>query len=400
MTTTAESPDRFTLMLLNGMLAGVEFTLEDGRTAVCVGDAAAFAHSPLADAAAVSAPTLFIPGEPSGPNFVIDLSAVARTPDADFDLEIYDGESPTRQAGRFQQPVRVGTLQWLLKPQHESWAGDTAMPSAADGIVRPAGRRRAIPFVVLALVLLSGLVLAVRAVTTAPTGRDAGGAVPLQAFQAALSTPNHQLRLLPGRDHRYYVLTADEREADWARQTLARAGFALPLRVSPVTAEPERLAGWLEQHCPGYLTLQLTDVTRPVLLVSAERWQATATAAAALKAGLLSQLPYAEQVSVETVPHRQVVEAAVRLLAERSIRYTREGSVDQGVRFVLSGELDDAARTALRTDLAAFVRRYGDRYVRFVLQFSSDWLKDKSYKYGADGYVQLSPRHRFFPHPL
>lgn len=383
-------------MLLNGMLAGVEFTLEAGRTAVCVGDAAAFARSPLADAAAVTAQTLFIPGERPGPNVVIDLSAAA-TPDADFQLEIYDGDTPQRQSGRFQQPCRVGALQLLLKPQHEPWADDAVAPPAAGEPSRPAARRPRTRALVLALALCAGLGLAALAIMTVQAGRDTGGAVALQTFQAALSAPGHTLRLLPGRDRRYYVLTADEREADWARQTLVRAGFALPLRVSPVFAEQQRLAGWLEKHCPGYLALQLTDAARPVLLVSAERWQDSA--APALEAGLLSQLPYAEKVTVEAVPDRLVVDAAVRLLAQRSVRYTREGSLEQGVRFVLAGELDDAARTALRSDLAAFERRYGDRYVQFVLKLSPDWLKDKSYKYGADGYVQLSPRHRLFPNP-
>ena len=44
--------------------------------------------------------------------------------------------------------------------------------------------------------------------------------------------------------------------------------------------------------------------------------------------------------------------------------------------------------------------QWGDRYVHFAIELKDDWMKGKSFQYGADGYIKMTPSSWYFPKPL
>ncbi|WP_306461289.1 PrgH/EprH family type III secretion apparatus protein, partial [Pseudomonas fluorescens] len=47
-----------------------------------------------------------------------------------------------------------------------------------------------------------------------------------------------------------------------------------------------------------------------------------------------------------------------------------------------------------------FNQQWGERYVHFAIELKDDWLKGKSFQYGPQGYVKMTPSSWYFPKPL
>ena len=198
----------------------------------------------------------------------------------------------------------------------------------------------------------------------------------------------------------FYVLAENKMDAAWAQQQLARSGFDRPTRVLSIPAEQTRLYRWLNEHQVQYFLVRLKNLSAPVLVLSQERNAHDAASIRALQQGLLAATPYAAHIELAWQSDLLVAAEAKARLDKLALSYTREGDAAHSLVYVLKGEVDDGTLSQLRQQISEFEHDYGERYVRFVLEQREDWLKGKSYKYGANGYVQLSPRHWYFPKPL
>jgi type III secretion system PrgH/EprH family protein len=215
-----------------------------------------------------------------------------------------------------------------------------------------------------------------------------------------LQDPNHRFQIRQGRDQVFYVLASSEPDAAWARQTLSRARLPLNLRVLSRAEEQQRIERWLETQGVNYFVLTLNQLQRPELLLSLERGALDSAAAQSLQQKMLLNMPYAESLAFSWLSDAMVLEQAQARLDRLALVYRRQGDPAQGLVFVLGGDIADGVLSQLRTQLNEFERAYGRHYVRFVLNLREDWLQGKSFKYGADGYVQQSPTHWYFPQPL
>lgn len=400
MTSTNQLSQEFTLRLLNGMLSGVEFSLATARTLFCVGETPAYdAGSPAGDVQAQVENTLYIPAETSGPNFAILLDLDRQQ--GDFSVEVF--EQPARiEALRYQTPCQIGNLVFALKPNAEGWSDAVLQYNASQPINRPV--KTAKPHSRLLLKsLLSLLLLGILATGSSVAWRyldKSASAREKISLDAMLQAPNHHFMIRQGRDQVFYVLAENEMDAAWAQQQLARSGFDRPTRVLSIPAEQTRLYRWLDEHQVQYFLVRLKSLNAPVLVLSQQRNARDAASLHALQQGLLATMPYAQTVDLVWQSDLLVAAEAKARLDKLALSYTCEGDAAHSLVYVLKGEVDDGTLSQLRQQIAEFEHGYGERYVRFVLEQREDWLKGKSYKYGANGYVQLSPRHWYFPKPL
>lgn len=386
-----------TLRLLNGMLSGVEFSLQAERTVFIIGESSD--HSASAADGGVQAQAdncIYIPAETAGGSFAIQRSAAP----GDFSIEFLT--SPTRsEAGRFQTPCAVGPLRFAVKPGADSWSDavlnfNQQLPHGGARSGMPLKTRGSLWLkALLSLVLISLLLAAGVALWPAPDARH-----DLQALNAMLQAPGHHFQVRQGRDRVFYVLADNEVDTAWGQQQVMRSGFDQPVRVLSVALEQARIGRWLDQQQVGYFVLRLTSMAKPTLVLSLERNPADAASLRALQQNLLGLMPYAEKLELQRQSDLQVIAEAESRLGKLALSYSREGTPENGLVYVLKGEIDDGTLSQLRQQIGSFEQAYGERYVRFVLQQREDWLKGKSYKYGVDGYVQLSPRHWYFPKPL
>ncbi|OXJ22499.1 type III secretion system protein PrgH [Burkholderia sp. HI2714] len=381
---------RIVIRLLNSPLRGCEFLLSPGRTLFLVG--------PSSDLAApdqlpeLPADTLYIPLDEGGVNFELlidetDLEHVILR-------ELSDG-SPEERRAAFNLPLRVGALALALRPEHLPWSPEALGCPSSGSTVNPTPARRR-PWAAIALASLTLILLA-------------GGGYWLwhspqrqaSELNALLGRDTQRFQVLPGRDDVFYVAAANERDSAWARQVIARGDYNRPAKVINSTQENERVASWLADHYPNlaYYRLQFDNMRRPQLWVSRQRAVMSDSARQQLAHSLKAIMPYAERVDIIGLDDATAADQAEAGLKRQALPYTRTNHAD-GVTFVIQGALDDGELLRARRFVEVYYRQWGGRYVQFAVELKDDWLRGRSFRYGDQGYVKVSPGHWYFPSPL
>lgn len=83
-----------------------------------------------------------------------------------------------------------------------------------------------------------------------------------------------------------------------------------------------------------------------------------------------------------------------------SRRYLIPAGIIRGRNVCYSGALDDVEILRARQFVDSYYRTWGGRYVQFAIELKDDWLKGRSFQYGAEGYIKMSLCHWYFPSPL
>lgn len=386
--TTSSIAGQIVVRLLNSPLRGCEFLLQPGRTLFLVGPSLA-APGQLPE---LPADTLYVPLEQGGVNFELlidgaDLAHVTLR-------ELYDAGGEERLVA-FNQPLHVGALTLALRPEHLSWSPEVlGYPETDSPVEAKPARRHPVAAVVLAtltLVLLAG------------GGYWLWNSPQRQAAElnALLGQDRQRFQVLPGRNGVFYVAAHDERDSAWARQVIARGDYNRPAQVIHPEQENERIASWLADHYPSlaYYRLQLDNPLRPQLWLSRQRAPLNEAQRQQLGRSLAAIMPYAERVDVVALDDATAAQQAEAGLARQALPYSRSDRAD-GVTFVIQGALDDGELLRARRFVDDYYRRWGGRYVQFAIELKDDWLKGRSFRYGAQGYVKMSPGHWYFPKPL
>ena len=415
-----DAPAVVILRLLSGALRGGEFALGSGTTLFVVGPPAAFHR----DGGQPDFPenALFVPVDEGGGNFEVDVTvASGQAPQVALrDLNAAAGPSPYI----FNTVLRIGGLDIAMRPQEDVWSdevlrysGDApaAVPQEMSlppstktqtPLLRRDGRRmRNGRFALFALLLTALAALAAAVMFWPPTGasRQAEEKVRLaqQSQQLQMSRLSvlltgavGQYRVVPGCDGFVYIFAADDRDAGWARQAVARSALAGKTRVVQESEERARivrlLGNW--QGPLAYHVLRLDDPSRPALLLSLERAPLDAAARQALAHWIAGLLPYADAVSVEALADAEVLRRAEAGLTRLGVRHRtieHAGSTTMSVH----GRLADGELQKIRTFAEAFYRQWGSRYVHFSVEMEDDRRKGKSFKYGGKGYLKSAPSH-------
>ncbi|KVT58151.1 type III secretion system protein PrgH [Burkholderia ubonensis] len=336
--------------------------------------------------------TLYVPLEEGGVNFelLIDEPGLERV----VLRELSDGASDERPAA-FNLPLCVGALALALRPEHLPWSPEVLSYPGGAPTAAPIPARRypwiAITLTSLALILLAG------------GGYWLWSSPQRQASElnTLLGRDRQRFQILPGRDDVFYVAAANERDSSWARQVIARGDYNRPAQVINPPQENERVARWLADHYPNlaYYRLQLDNMRRPQLWVSRQRAAMNDSARQRLARGLTAIMPYVEGVDIIGMDDATAAHQAEAGLERQALPYTRSDHAD-GVTFVIQGALDDSELLRARRFVDDYYRQWGGRYVQFAIELKDDWLRGRSFRYGDQGYVKMSPGHWYFPKPL
>ncbi|VVP32671.1 Protein PrgH [Pseudomonas fluorescens] len=381
----------YVIRVFNGPLHGCEFKLSQERTLFIVGPEAVYCSAQ--GSLPVPEDAFYIPLEQGGCNFEVLLPANSR--DA-CTIRLLDEAEVKELTVPFQTRQDIGGLLIALRVDDEAWESALLTPVGAEEAevgmqTRPAPRLQKWLLGGVAALALTGMAISAWYFAR-PT--------PVSTVEALISGAPEPMMVLRGRDARVYVFASTERDAAWGRQVLVRSGYTAT-QVMTFAQERERLEALLINAEPqlAFHRLDLSSPTSLRLSVSRQRNLLTPQLQTRLQDQLTRAAPYALQVEVDASDDAALETLADQGLQRLGVPFTRQPQADS-VRFSIEGSLGDSELQALRSYVADFQQQWGDRYIHFAIELKDDWLKGKSFQYGPQGYIKMTPSSWYFPKPL
>lgn len=376
--------------LLNSVLRGCEFRLNEPTLFVFSADENVVLqqHSSI-----LPDNVIYIPMAGENTNF--ELIPPADNRDSLLVRELSEPEVVEKTVP-LQQVVEIGNLIFAVRHQHMCWDKAILDYQVAENKPRPNPLRKTRN---LWPALLSTLLIVSAA---------GGGWYYLNQQQRQINEISALIGkgagdyvISVGRDNVNYVIVADKEAMNWTRQAFIKSPPSGKVKVINSSDEAERIASWLVQHRPAvkFHRVDFSQPRRPVLWLSQERSRLTPQEESALRAVLLEQLPWAKNIAFSGIGDHQIAADAENGLA-RIAQYFNKSSEKDSVTYLIRGEFNDAELEALRKFVTDFYQRWGNSYVNFAIELQDDPLKDKSFKYGDQGYIKLKPGHWFFAQPI
>ena len=378
------------LRVFNGPLQGCEFDLVQQRTLFVVGSEARFCtieHPP-----SVPEDAIYIPLACGGRNFEVllgDNDGVGCT------LRILGEEGGVERPMPFQSLEHISQLLIAVRPRDEAWRSELLVRDPA-ALAEPEPAR--VPATVLrrvavgtALVMMVGLAI---------FGWYASRPTPVSTVEALVAGGNNSMVAVHGRDQAIHVFAESERDAGWGRQVLVRHGYSAT-QVMTTYDERRRLESLVSSLAPqlAYHRIDLSDPVVPRLLISRQRGLLTPDLQSRLERALGAVAPYAREIKIVKSDDDELSQQAEQGLQRLALLFTRHTHAD-GVTFTVEGKLEDAELQALGDFVEAFGRQWGERYVHFAIELKDDGLKGKSFQYGPQGYIKMTPSSWYFPKTL
>jgi type III secretion system PrgH/EprH family protein len=381
------------LKILNGPLQGCEFQLSRPRTLFVVGSEAVFCVPERL--AAVPEDAIYVPFEGEGCNFEVLLNDEVAP---DYMLRLFSGEETHDRTCELQTLQEVAGLRIAVKSDRDDWAHelDMAYPSRIESPAKNSWfdrvhRSQIWLLAGLALVLVLGAILLSSVFLRANQ---------VSTVEALIAGSSSAMTVLYGRDQTVYVFADSERDANWGRQVLVRNGYSAT-QVLTLAQERIRLEAVLADLEPQ-LAYHYFDFSNPAklrLLISNQRNLLTPDLRSRVEAEMLTAAPYALEFLLETSDDNVFERKAEQGLKRLGINYNLQRNTDS-VNFSVVGSLDDGELHALTDYILTFQQQWGGRYVNFTIELKDDWLKGKSFQYGPQSYIKMTPSSWYFPQPL
>lgn len=381
-----------TLRLLSGSLCGCEFRLFAGRTMIVVTSNSELGCHHHGDLLAEN--MIFIPSATEKFTF-----ALAIDEGEEISITLTEYAASQQEDGR-QYPVltnqilTVGTLQLALRyadegfiPLIEQYPLSREVTPAAAGVA--AAKRRLSRAGVIVLLLL--LVLMVMAWVLWRQSRQA------VMLASQWYDESERYEAIAGRDKTLYIVAASPEDAVKARQIQAREGAVKQALVLSRAQISQRLVRWLARGFPRLVVRRvLMDSARqPVAEVSLEQSDLTESLQARTVEAAQAQFPWIDSLTIRAVSDRVISEIAEQGLQQLPVSYTRINQSGR-VNFIIDGDLADSEFQRVKTFITNYGRTwYGDP-VQFTIAVKNDAMKGKSFKYGDQHYIKLSPQHWYF----
>lgn len=385
---TITSSGPYIVRLLNSSLNGCEFPLLTGRTLFVVGQSDALtASGQLPD---IPADSFFIPLDHGGVNFEIQVDTDA----TEIILhELKEGNSESRSV-QLNTPIQVGELLILIRPESEPWVPEQPEKLETSAKKNEPRFKNGIVAALAGFFILGIGTVGTLWILNSPQRQAA-------ELDSLLGQEKERFQVLPGRDKMLYVAAQNERDTLWARQVLARGDYDKNARVINENEENKRISIWLDTYYPqlAYYRIHFDEPRKPVFWLSRQRNTMSKKELEVLSQKLRALMPYADSVNITLMDDVTAAGQAEAGLKQQALPYSRRNHKG-GVTFVIQGALDDVEILRARQFVDSYYRTWGGRYVQFAIELKDDWLKGRSFQYGAEGYIKMSPGHWYFPSPL
>lgn len=377
---------RYIIRFLNTTLADCEYQITDSETRYIIATAAEIRQHQEK----IALPGyLFIPDE--------ELGAVFSLKEHEGDVSLCtnaEGHS-VRKTLPWQRPYEIMGLWVAIKrSENEAWSqevNDFVLPSRA-AISTPRKKKRIGWLLVISaavILLLVGLFI----LTSTPRQEKRA-----QDIRQLIGDEITRYTVLQGRNNLFYVLAEDQNAKVRAQRAMIRASEWRDTVVISKPEEQHRIVSAVRARWPqvNVHQLRLDNAAEPEMVLSAERAGISGTQEqAALTQLLLELMPYAKEIHFARLSDRVVLQQAQQEMAKTLSPFTVIKQADSAV-YRIKGSLQDNALNATKEAVRNFSHQYQGDYINVEIELEKDRLAGKSFLYGAEGYVKLSPQHWYF----
>jgi type III secretion system PrgH/EprH family protein len=395
------SNSTFIFKVLNGSLNGIEFSLGAQQHFICVNeDTARQAHLSSAER------TLFIPTSKPGNNFIVNLGD--KNNDQAFEITTCYQEHQEKQFLKFNAIHQIEGVTFAIKSEDEVWSDEvaTGLPSpvssslqeeAAPEPVAPTGRSRHINLtarLVGSMLILSCVLFFSWQYAASNLAADSSRVNDSSKITELLNGhPGYAV--YSGNNKINYLFTSSYQQTEMAMQVINRNKLAQNWKVVTPQAEEVRLANILERNNIAFFTIRFVDPAYPTLLLSSTRNEISKENLDFITKLMLDAMPYAHNLHIVLEEDSEVLNRAQQGLRALGFQFETTKS-DTGV--TLSSWLPsvDVHLIEFSRFVTQFYQTWGRHYVHFSADIHEDLLKDKSFKYGDDGYITMNKSHWLF----
>jgi len=389
----------FVFKVLSGALNGIEFTLGKQDYFVCVGDAKGQQQN-----LNFAERTLYLPSTESSNNFILNLGG--QPDEGKFEVTIcYPSHQETRNLD-FNNVCEIEGVYFAIRPENTEWSEQVkkgVLPTPAlitDSVIispqadtayeQPRNWKVILSVIVLLTVMTAGTAVGWKYLHSRPT------------FSALASTQFEQLVgeragyiVEVGSDDINYLFASTVQQAEWAHQAIIRKKLTDTWRVVTPQSEETRIAALLDRHNIAFFAVRFLDPGEPTLLLSSTRNKTDDATLAHIRQIMTLALPYARNVNILLYSDDDVLDKAQQGLRALGFEYQTIKS-DTGVTLSSGMPSVDVHLSEFSRYVSQFYRTWGQRYIHFSADMRDDFLKDKSYKYGDDGFITMSKSHWLF----
>jgi len=193
----------------------------------------------------------------------------------------------------------------------------------------------------------------------------------------------------------YYLFAANAQKADWANQAIVRQKLTGSWKIVTAQSEEIRLTPLLERSNVAFFAIRFQDPVNPTLLLSKTRNVTDEQSLRRISDLLLSSMLYASDIRIVLVDDAEVLAKAQQGLHALGLQYQLSQS-ESGITLNSWMPAVDVQLSSFSHFVAQFYQTWGRRYINFTVDMHEDDLKEKSYKYGEDGYISMSKSNWLF----
>ena len=383
-----EEKGLYVIRFLNTQLKGCEYRITEAETHYFVQSQDELRHK---QELMVSAANIFVPDENLSVSFDIIVDEDGRKPRL---VGIAKNE-PVEIALNYQQVCNYSGVCFALRETTDTdWHDEInnfALPETHEPQALVKNNKKIFSFglLMLVIVIALGMIFAWYYLESEDKKK-------LSLIQV-LGADEESYSVSLGRDTRWYVFAKDDESRNWAVRALQKSADFSQAIIINKRNEGLRLADEIYRRWPQvhFHLIRFDNPEKPEVVLSKERGGINLKnkeKVAALRNELLGLLPYARDIRFSTISDAVVVSQAEQGLREIADVYSKDNQ-HHSVTFTIRGALNDNELNGLKAFIASFEKKWQRHYVHFKIELEKDWLKGKSYQYGSEGYVKLTPQH-------
>ena len=176
---------------------------------------------------------------------------------------------------------------------------------------------------------------------------------------------------------------------------MQRKNLTSTWRIITPQAEEARLTSLLERNNVAFFAIRFTNPDSPTLLMSSTRNATDDANLNHVMQLMLAEMPYAHKIQIILHDDSELLNKAQQGLKALGFDYQMAQS-DSGVTLLSGLPSVDVHLSEFSRFVSQFYQSWGRRYIHFSADVRDDVLKDKSYKYGDDGYISMNKSHWLF----
>ncbi|HGJ5877865.1 Type III secretion system protein PrgH-EprH (PrgH) [Arsenophonus nasoniae] len=204
-------------------------------------------------------------------------------------------------------------------------------------------------------------------------------------------------RISYGQDNIIYLLANKERYVYHAIKLLNNSDDASQVKVLSKKKQIRALSSWLRKNFPlvYFHAIELDKAEQPVLSLSKERASLTDKEKSYLIKKLKKDFLFIKNVVFKSISDKYIENISENGIKKLKINYKKIVSKNSITFFILDN-LSDQEIQSIKLFINNFYQNWGKNYIYFTIELNSDWLQDKSFRYGSKNYIRTSPFHYYF----